>query len=266
MEQEPLEEIKSVRDLNSVVHQMFADVMKHRTLTRSWRLNVQLLTAMALDRVMEALVYSAKIRHLKLEWSVSGGVFTPVRTITAKVSVVDEVKASKWGLKEAITSHFGDRLTGSKFTEQDDVFLIEGTLPFKHHNELNKYLTKLRSDMRKCGEDIDYEYSSELQEAPVKFALKIKTKPADKVEYKQLESNSAADLVDMVEWAECGDASTIQGFAEAAAKASYAKNGCLVLSTGKSNILVEVGEWVVKINGKLTGVISDEFKKHICGE
>ena len=54
--------------------------------------------------------------------------------------------------------------------------------------------------------------------------------------------------------------------AEAAASKSYAENGCLILSTGKGNILVEVGEWVTKIDGKVTGVISDEFKKHICGE
>ena len=266
MEQEPLEEITSLKELDHNVRQMFADVSKHGTLTNSWRIDVLLLSVMALERLGEALVDAATVRHLELKWSVSDSVFTPYKTITAKVSVVDDSEAGKWGIREAIDKHFGDRITGRKVTVQDDAFLMEGVLPFKHHNELNEYLPRLRADMRKQGVDIDYDYSNELYETPVKFALKIKTKPADKVEYKQLKSDNPADLVAMVEWAEGVDASTIQGVAEAEAKRSYAENGCLVLSTSKNNVLVEVGEWVVKINGKLTGVISDEFKKHICGE
>ena len=266
MEQEPLEEITNLRELDRNVHQMFADVLKSGTLTKSWRIDVHLLSAMALERVAENLVDAAAVKHFALEWNVSGGVFTPYRVITAKVSVADKEAASKWAIKQAVTSHFGDRLTGCVATVQGDVVLLEGMLPFKYHDELNEYLTKLRHDMRKRGEDIDCEYSNELQETPVKFIVKVKSKPVDKVEHKQLVSDKPKDLVNMVEWAEDADASTMQVFAEAAARKSYEENGCLILSTGKSNVLVEVGEWAVKINGKLTGVISDEFKKHICGE
>lgn len=266
MEQKPLEEITSLNELKHNVHKMFSDVLKCGTLAKSWRMDVRLLSAMALEHVAEALVESATIKRLSLEWSVGGGVFTPYKIITAKVSVTNEGETDKWALKRAIDSHFGDRVTGSVVIGQDNAYSVEGMLSFKYHDELKELLRKFRADVRKDGVDIEYDYSNELQETPVKFIVKIKSKPVDKVEYKQLESNSGRDLVSMIEWVTGKDASSIQGVAEAAARKSFNENGCLILSTGKSNILVKVGEWVVKINGKLNGVISDEFKKHACGE
>lgn len=266
MEQEPLEEITNLKDLTRNVHQMFAEVLKHGTMTKSWRMDVRLLSVMALDRVAEDLVDAAASRHLKLKWGVSGGMFTPYKTITAKVSRVDEGVADQWGIREAIDKHFGDRITGRNITVRDDGVLMEGVLPFKCHDDLKKYLSKLRADMRAKGINIDFGYYNELGDTPVKYKLDIIVKPAERVEYKQLVSDKPKDLIDMIEWAENADASTMQALAEAAASKSYAENGCLILSTGKRNILVEVGEWVTKIDGKVTGVISDEFKKHICGE
>ena len=266
MEQEPLQEITSMKELKHNVHQMFADVLKCGTLATSWRIDVRLLSAIALERVAENLVDAATSRRLALEWRIVNSVFNPYTVITAKVSVVDKGTSDKWALKRTIDSHFGDRVTDSVVTGQDDVYSIEGMLSFKHHDELKELLRKFRADVRKDGVDIEYDYSNELQETPVKFVLKIKSKPVDKVEYKQLVSDKPKDLVNMVEWAEDADASTMQVFAEAAARKSYEENGCLILSAGKSNIRVEVGEWVVKINGKITNVISDEYKKHVCGE
>lgn len=266
MEQEPLQEITSMKELKHNVHQMFADVLKCGTLATSWRIDVRLLSAIALERVAEDLVDAATSRRLALEWRIVNSVFNPYTVITAKVSVVDKGTSDKWALKRTIDSHFGDRVTDSVVTGQDDVYSVEGMLPFKNHDELKELLRKFRADVRKDGVDIEYDYSNELQETPVKFVLKIKSKSVDNVEYKQLESSSGRDLVSMIEWATGKDVSSIQGVAEAAARKSFSENGCLILSTGKSNILVEVGEWVAKIDGKLNGVISDEFKKHACGE
>lgn len=266
MEQEPLEEITDLKYLTRNVHQMFAEVLKRGTMTKSWRMDVRLLSVMALDCVAEDLVDTAASRYLKLKWSVSGSMFTPYKTITAKVSRVDEGAADQWGIREAIDKHLGDRITGHNVTVRDDGVLLEGVLPFKHHEDLKKYLPKLRADMRAKGINIDFGYYNELGDTPVKYKLDIIVKPAERVEYKQLVSDKPKDLVDMIEWAENADASTMRVLAEAAASKSYAENGCLILSTGKRNILVEVGEWVTKIDGKVTGVISDEFKKHICGE
>ena len=265
IEQEPLE-VSQLGEIVKDLRKMFVDVVGQGSLTKSWLVDWLVIPNNALGSIARSMSDVASQRHLKLEWSVSNSFHTPTRKVTATVSVSDEAGATQVVLHELIENHLHGLDGDLKVEHKDGAYFTESVLPYKDHKTLDEYVRKLKADMRKKGIDLDYEYTNQLDDAPVPFKLEIKAKPTDKVEYKQLESDSASDLVSMVEWAEGADASTIRDVAEAAAKTYYAENGCLVLSTGKSNMLVEVGEWAVKINGKLTGVISDEFKKHICGE
>lgn len=265
MEQGPLD-ITNPEDITKDVRQMFIDVLGQGTLIKSWRVDPLKLPPDTLERMAYSLSDVALRRHLSLKWSTTDHAIGLYKVITATLLVEDETKARLAAMHDVIAAHFADFTEHGDVTVENEAFKVSGEIPYKDHKMLDEYVRKLKADMRKRGIDLDYEYTNQLGDTPVPFALEIKVKPADTVEYKQLESDSATDLVDMVEWAMGVDASSIQGAAEEDAKSSYAENGCLVLSTGKSNVLVSVGEWAVKINGKLTGVISDEFKKHVCGE
>lgn len=266
MEQEPLE-IRQLGEIVKDLRQMFIDVLQRGTLTKSWLVDWLVVPDEAILAMTTSMSNVASQRHLKLTWDVSNFFNSPIRTVIATLSVSDAAGATQVASRELIENHLHGLDGDIKVVSKDNAFFTESVLPFKDHKTLDEYVRKLKADMRKKGIDLDYKYTNELDNAPVPFKLEIKTKPASKVEYKQLESDSADDLAAMVEWAEGADASSMLGSALALAKVSYAENGGLALRGGdSSNVLIEVGEWAVKINGKLTGVISDEFKKYVCGE
>lgn len=265
MEQEPLD-ITTPGDIATDVRQMFTDVLGHGTLIKSWRVDPLKLPPDALERMAYSLSDDALQRHLSLKWSTTDHAMGLYKVITATLLVKDETKARLAAMHDVIAAHFADFTDHGDVTVENEAFKVSGEIPYKDHKMLDEYVRKLKADMRKRGIDLDSEYTNRVDDTPVPFTLEIKVKPADTVEYKQLESDSGRDLVSMEEWVYGGDASSIQGFAEASARAVYSGNGALVLFPCTRNVMIKVGEWAVKINGKLTGVISDEFKKHICGE